>query len=745
MRAFDSIRMGYRCKGWSFESDVPSAYTTVISRGPGYRDAQWIVNAESGDRAVQVKRESADVLDGGPRWVLSTALGFFTGSIWGTVILVLLFALGNYTLYVNTASASSSLTSGVEKAGVVAYMILATTISMASIPGVWRVGDIFCRERIGDGLLVETLLCLSVVLSTGIVHRFFHPFLKDTAGLAMYADMGRWFIPSVVWMAASKLRQKATNMVEKKLRSSWCLHPSTNPISQGHDKLWDDWSNHVEECASRVGGFSMLGFEASDLEKLRSSWPSENALKVITKLGDSIGVTNDPTEPWVWQSLAFLVGYDDRLRHGCPEGAESTIPLKEVKRVMNDLFSGRHDKIDAFQAQIDDVPGHRQKYQVAENENSKFYYAGALVADSDQREEKTKHGEHGSRLAVSLALFAEGTDPLARLECLAQGKAAGSGVQTLRKAISSSTKSLVAGLAQSALVSINGSPLGDRGVAYARGPAGFEQLAYSPDEMTAASHVDEAIVISDSTFTANTSREVFETLWQGSERVEKRVDVSHMLPSKGSASELGSSACRGWMCHVGFTLAILTAHLFHQGSTAVVVLLLISIPASTKEVSKHMQTHYNMVYISCILNYVRFANRGFSLSRRGQASVDKANRVQYVVFLFVNVLPAVACANWSGWKWWVAFVPCLVANVPGLFNALWYRWDSAFEYKWWSWHIINRWYSGRSYLQIKHLRRRVGRNVLSVNVTANSPPSFVVKKVLPRRGSGVRYMVIGGR
>ena len=87
------------------QSDVPPAYTSVISSDPGAQGKQWNVNATTGGRLKEVMDGSAVVLDGGPRWVLSTALGFVTGGLWWTGIYTFLFALGNYAIYVTTVSA----------------------------------------------------------------------------------------------------------------------------------------------------------------------------------------------------------------------------------------------------------------------------------------------------------------------------------------------------------------------------------------------------------------------------------------------------------------------------------------------------------------------------------------------------------------------------------------------------------------------------------------------------------------
>ena len=155
-----------------------------------------------------------------------------------------------------------------------------------------------------------------------------------------------------------------------------------------------------------------------------------------------------------------------------------------------------------------------------------------------------------------------------------------------------------------------------------------------------------------------------------------------------------------------------------------------------------------MIYVSCALNYARCVHWWVSLSPRGQATLDKVNNSRVVVFLFVNILLVVACTVLNGLKWWVTFSPCILANLPGLLNTIWYGWESAFKYEWWSWHVLNRWYSGLRYLESVDLRKRVGRNVLLVNDYSNT---MEVQKGLSFRGSpsdhmaGVRFMVIGSQ
>lgn len=89
----------------------------------------------------------------------------------------------------------------------------------------------------------------------------------------------------------------------------------------------------------------------------------------------------------------------------------------------------------------------------------------------------------------------------------------------------------------------------------------------------------------------------------------------------------------------------------------------------------------------------------------------------------------------------------MLSNVPGLLNTVDSGWESAFKYEWWSWHMLHSWldgcYSGRGYLQIDDFRKRVGKNVLSVNVADNSDRK-VARQVLPFAGEDVRFQVIGG-
>ena len=191
MRAFDSIKMGYRCKAWSSLSEVPPGDTSVMSRDLKDQGDQWIVNAVTGGRHKEVNDASLVVLDGGPRWVLSTAIGFLCGGIWWTVIFAGLFALGIYTLYANSADAHTALTSANEVAGVVVYTILAAALSIASVPGEGLGDKTVDWKDLACGFVVEMVLCLFVVASAGIAHVFVEPWSANLAGLAILADVGR--------------------------------------------------------------------------------------------------------------------------------------------------------------------------------------------------------------------------------------------------------------------------------------------------------------------------------------------------------------------------------------------------------------------------------------------------------------------------------------------------------------------------------------------------------------------------
>eukprot|EP00904_Undaria_pinnatifida_P005638 jgi/Undpi1/2203/HiC_scaffold_12.g05589.m1 len=745
MGAFDSVEMGHRCKAWLLQSDVPSAATSVLSRGTNVQGNQWIINAATGDRRREVMRGSAVVLDGGPRWVLSTALGFLTGGVWWTAIYTALFALANYTIYLNSADALWK--SDGEAAGVIAYTILATALSMASVPGgcfdsEWR--------GLASGLIVEIFLCFCVIVSAGIVYNFFGPSLADNSALSPYAFIGRWVAPALIWQAATELRESATQAIKTKLAGLWCTHPmGTDSTSLPIESLWNDWSVDIKECARRVGDYSMLGFSSSDLAILSASSPSPAAQEEIQKLRSVLREDNNTTEPWIRQSAAFLAGYDSRLRILGPESDCAVIPLRATERVIKSLISGVHSEVDSYKNRIRSSAEKANYVVNTEHDDERWFYAGALLADSDQRAGSAALvGTYGSRLAVAVAVLVKGTDPLARLTCYAQNKGSTSSVQLLSSAILSSTKSLVLELADSAGVTIVGDAdflIGSRGLAYATGVP--KSLAYSPDELAATSHLNETIVISDDTFSAGSAETIFDSLWGGSENVEKRVDVRDMISQEALVSGSGVSALLGWMCHLGFTLAILTVYLSGNKSGALVVLLLVAIPAKDKRVSVHLDNHYYMIYVSYALNHAPFVNRRLSLSPRGQATIDKAKNLREIVFLFVNILPVLACFIFSGRNWWLAFTPCTLVNLPGLYNTFWCGWKSAFKYVRWSWHLPSRWFSGCGYLEIVELRKRVGRNVLLVNQASNV---MVVKQVLPSDVSlpsqiSQHFLVVGGR
>lgn len=742
MGALDSIRMGYRCKAWSLQSDVPPAYQSVISSGPSAQGTRWIVSATTAERLRQVTEESAVVLDGGPRWVLSTALGFVTGGPWWTAIFAFLFFLGNCAIFVHTVSDLTR--SGSETVGIAAYMILAAVISMASVPGAWLASgwkDLAC------GLAVEMGLCVSLVGSVANVYCFVGPYVADSSGLSPYADLSRWVTPAVVWAIASRQREVATNVIEVKLANLWCRHPDEGRLShQQTHSLWDEWSGEVEECAKRVGGYSMLGFSTSDLDTLAASLPSAVALKTIQKLRSGLSRNGVTTEPWIRQSLAFMAGYDARHRVGEPISSHAEIELKDIGEMIKILISQCHPEVENYQTDIDNSCKKEEYLVSEEDEHYRWFYAGALLADSDRNSSSVRTGrKYGPRLAVSLAFLVEGTDPLARLHCYAEDKITGSSLKSLRSAISSSTEALVFDQAASAGVSIAKDALGVRGLACA---TDSKVLNYSPDEMVAASHLDEAVVIYDGTFARGQPEVVFERLWEGSAIVDKLVDVSDMVPLAASApEEAGASAKKGWLLHVGFMLAVLTSY-FLGSSKVFVVLFLVTIPATDTNTSVHMDNHFYMIYISWVLNYIRFASRRVSLKPRGKATIEKANNSRLVAFLFVNVLPVLGFTVFSGWEWWLDFSPCILSTLPGFLNTARCCWGTAFKYEWRSWHELNWWYSGRSYVKCVNLRKRVGRNILAVNTGGNG---MTVAQVLPflvspsSQSSAVKFMVVGGQ
>lgn len=79
-----------------------------------------------------------------------------------------LFTLANYTAY--NSSESIPWSSSAEGGGLIAYPILAATGSIASVPGHWK--------GLNWGLVVETALCVSVLVSAVIFHCFLVPFVE---------------------------------------------------------------------------------------------------------------------------------------------------------------------------------------------------------------------------------------------------------------------------------------------------------------------------------------------------------------------------------------------------------------------------------------------------------------------------------------------------------------------------------------------------------------------------------------
>ncbi|CAM9612639.1 unnamed protein product [Pylaiella littoralis] len=783
MGAFNSIKMGQKCRNWAVESDAP-VRACAISRDTsieGVHGQPWIVNAATANRLQHVERESAVVLDGGPRWVLSTTLGFLTGGPLFTGVYLAAFVLIYSIMFTHTANPPwmprsdhladtaegtpppDNVSAGTddippaesstgELAGIIAYMVLATALSVASVLDTnVPAGD---SEWAGftSGLLVEMLLCFTLLESVRIVHSFFGDFFSDNASLLQSLDCGQWIVPAVIWKYASQLREQAIQAVRTKLAGLWCRHPmGSRGVDEGqYHNLWDDWSEYVKRNARRVGGYNLLGFSASDVKNLKASFPSQKASKVIERLGSSLVQDSNSTEEWIDRSNEIKLGYDARLRITGPEDEGNIIRLEKVKGHIETLLrTGADVRVDSFQAKIESSDLKTQYGTEFLTVLPKWFYAGALLADSDRRARRAESsGKYGPRFAVSISVLASGTDPLARLNCYPASRFEESSVEPLKSAISMSAKALVSELAASAEVAFESDLLGEkRGVAYATGDP--SSLSYTPDEMTSACHLGETLVITDQTFSVDSNEIVFKSLWSESGRVEKRVDVSDFLPPATSKNEegivlAGKSACLGWLCHFGFTLAILFAHLFGSASTALVVIMLVAIPATDKRVSTHIDNHFHMVYTGIILN-ARFLSRWASLSPRGQASVDKAKRVREIGFVLVNILPFVACYAFSGWRWWIAFIPCVVANVPGLCNTIRMEWASAFNYKWVSWHVLNRWYLGRGYLKVPDLRMRLGRNVLVVSVKNDANAN--VEQVTPPRGleiSDAKYLVVGG-
>lgn len=760
MKAFDSIKMGHRCRGWLVHSDDNVLPERVLSRGVSVGGRQWIVNA-SGARLPEVLELSKVVLDGGPRWVMSTAFGFVTGGVLWTVVYAALFALSNYFMYCaladapggsDTESADDSGGIVAEFSGVVAYMILAAAISLASVPGPWLLSD---WTGLVSGLLVEAFLCGCVIVSAGIVYRFLGLYLEETSGLVQWADVVRWSIPALVWRAAAEHRETATQAVKVKLSCLWCVHPMGNNAGEFKDvevyRLWNQWAEAVQACAMRVGGYGMLGFSASDLKLLSGESPTSDAAREIRQL--SLGLSDDCSivEPWVNPSVAFLEGYDWRLRVTEPENVGVTIQMYEIQSLISSLINGVvPSKVLQYRQKIERhfVEEFRVKFQ-PNNADKNWFFAGALMADSDSQlrtgsntASVLAHGSYGCRFAVSISLLARGTDPVARLACHADMKLPTSGVRRLLQAIVDSTEALVSDLAFAAGVHVDQVVFGKRGLAFVdcEENGTKKSMSYSPDELAAASHLEETIMIHSNTFSPGS--DMFENVWQGSEGVEIKVDVSDMVRLAPSA-EAGRSACLGWMCHLGFTLAMLAIFMI-DASKAVLILVHVAIPAKDLRVSDHMDNHFYMIYLSYILNYARFVSRWTSLAIRGRASKAKATTLRDIVFLFVNVVPVAACYVFKGWNWWVAFLPCILANIPGLLNTFWYGWVSAFDLEWWPWHVPNRWFKGRGYLEVASLRNRIGRNVLVFQASESVRRFEHVKPVDGMIDSPVRFVVVGG-
>lgn len=221
------------------------------------------VNATENGRIADVTELSKSVLDGGPRWVLSTALGFLTGGLWWTVVVyAIVFAVANYTMYVNTSEAS--WTSGAELIGLVAYTMLAVAISVASVPGEWCVSE---WKSLASGLLVEVFLCVCVVVSVAIIHNIFSAALGDSASLSLWADAGRWSAPALVWVAASHRREKAVRAIETRLSSIWCSHPmgeSWEELDEDvMDAHWNEWAGGCHGMCQEGGRLQHVGIFSS--------------------------------------------------------------------------------------------------------------------------------------------------------------------------------------------------------------------------------------------------------------------------------------------------------------------------------------------------------------------------------------------------------------------------------------------------------------------------------------------------
>lgn len=65
-----------------------------------------------------------------------------------------------------------------------------------------------------------------------------------------------------------------------------------------------------------------------------------------------------------------------------------------------------------------------------------------------------------------------------------------------------------------------------------------------------------------------------------------------MVPLTASVLWAGDSACRGWMCQVGFMLAILVAHATDNAPSGLVTIFLVAIAAGKPKVRAHMQNHF---------------------------------------------------------------------------------------------------------------------------------------------------------
>lgn len=284
MGAFDSIKMGHKARGWLALPRSESSSYCPYSRDIHDVDArQWIVNASAGGRIERVEERSKVVLDGGPRWALSTALGFLTGRQSWTVIYAAVFALVNYTMYIHAGGAS--WTSGVGFAEVSLIAICVTVFSVVTIPGAWSISG---WKGLLPGLLVEMFLSSCVAVCVAIVYDLLSPLVGNMFGWSTYGHACRLAVPTSVWVIASQVREKASRAVEKKLSSFWCSHPTNLDSADFRqvelESLWDDWSAAVEGCARRVGGYRMLGFRVGDLRVLSGGSPTPKARGTIQRL-----------------------------------------------------------------------------------------------------------------------------------------------------------------------------------------------------------------------------------------------------------------------------------------------------------------------------------------------------------------------------------------------------------------------------------------------------------------------------